>query len=258
MVPRNLRNAFLALAGMAALFAVLAGPANAGNTRVSIADFKWSKDPTVNLGESVTWDWLGPDTQHSVTGQPPNATQWDSDPQSSMPIHTPGDSYKVTFDQPGEYLFVCKIHSSVRGKVTVTGQPGDPNSDPGPQPPIDFDYTPPAFDEINLDPDVLGPKGKGTRLEFALDERGVADADYYKLVKVKKGRETTRKYMGYTRWNVHIGYNQIRFAARSETFKPTPGKYEALLRATDEHFNTSDPTPIRFEIKGKKKKKDRR
>lgn len=241
---------------MVAFFGVLAGPASAANTRVSITDFRWSQTPTIDLGETVTWDWLGPDTQHSVTGQAPNAVQWDSDPQSSMPIHTPGDSYSVTFDQPGTYLFVCKLHSSVRGTVTVTDQPGDPNSDPGPQPPVDFDYTAPSMDEIDLDPDVFGPKGKGTRLEFALDERGVADADYYKLV--KRGKKRVRKYMGYSRWNVHIGFNHVRFASRSATFKAKPGKYEALLRATDEKFNISDPVPIRFEIKGKKKHRNKK
>ncbi len=241
---------------MVTLLAVLAVPASAVNTRVSIADFRWSQTPTVDLGETVIWDWLGPDTQHSITGQPPNASQWDSDPQSSMPIHTPGDSYSLTFDQPGEYLFVCKVHSSVRGTVTVSDQPGNPNSDPGPQPPVDFDYTPPTMNEIDLDPDVLGPKGKGAPLDVAIDELGVADADYYKLI--KRGRKTIRMFMGYSRWDVHVGYNRLRFAARTATFKPKPGKYEALVRVTDESFNVSDPTPIKFEIKSPKKKKGKR
>ena len=38
-------------------------PAQAANTRGSISDFQWSvKNPQIDLGESVTWDWIGPDT----------------------------------------------------------------------------------------------------------------------------------------------------------------------------------------------------
>ena len=59
-------------------------------------------DLNLDLGEHVTWYWTGPDTMHSVTGQPPNAGQWDSDP-GSLPKHNIGDNYQLTFDQPGIY-----------------------------------------------------------------------------------------------------------------------------------------------------------
>jgi plastocyanin len=257
------------LTGAALAFAVIAGPAQAANTRVSISDFQWSKQPTVNLGEKVIWDWIGPDTMHSITGQPPNATQWDSDPGTSTPMHPVGDQYSITFDSPGQYLFACKLHSSVRGTVTVTGQPGDPNSDPGPQPPINFDVTPPSVSEVSLVPPLIGPKGKGTLLKATIDERGEADADYYRLVKKrvgkkKKGRKgkkkrkvrIVRQFMGYTRWKTFIGYNEFRFAAKSPTFTPKPGRYEALFRVTDENHNMTEPVKLEFQInKAKKKKK---
>ncbi len=268
MVQRRLNRSakILALAlGALLAFVLAAAPAQGASTRVSVADFKWSKQPTVNLGEKVIWDWVGPDTMHSITGQKPNATQWDSDPDTSTPMHPVGDQYSITFDQPGQYLFVCKLHSSVRGTVTVNNEPGDPNSDPGPQPPINFDVFPPSVTEVGLVNPVMGPKGKGTTLKAAIDERGVADADYYKLVKVgkkknKKGKKlkqrTVKKFMGYTRWDVFIGYNELHFAAKSPTFNPTPGKYEALFRVTDQNHNMTQPTKVTFEIKkGKKKKK---
>jgi plastocyanin len=254
--------------GVLVAIALAVAPAQAANTRVSVADFKWSKQPTVNLGEKVIWDWIGPDTMHSITGQKPNATQWDSDPDTSSPMHPVGDQFSITFDQPGQYLFVCKLHSSVRGTVTVSDEPGDPNSDPGPQPPINFDVFPPSVSEVRLENTVIGLKDDGTYLNATIDERGVADADYYKLVKVgkkknKKGkklkRRTVRKFMGYTRWDVFIGYNELHFAAKSPTFRATPGKYEALFRVTDQNHNMTQPAKVTFEIeKAKKKKKGKR
>ncbi len=47
-----------------------------GNTRVSIANYAWSNPAVhINLGEKVTWDWLGPDLAHSVTGISANDTR---------------------------------------------------------------------------------------------------------------------------------------------------------------------------------------
>lgn len=258
MTGRKLSRAALLL-GIAALFGVLfATPASADNTRVSISDFKWSKEPTVDLGESVTWDWIGPDLQHSVTGQAPNATQWDSAPGIASPRQNLGDSFKVTFDQPGEYLFVCKLHpQAVRGTVTVTGNPGDPNSDPGPQDPLRFDLDPPQAEMLRLDNTVLGPKGNGTKLNLEVSEKGITSIDYYRLVKQRHGKKTrqVRRFAGYHERNIHIGINSVRFANRDSTFKPKAGKYVAIVRVDDETGNSSPEFTLPFEIKGKKKKK---
>lgn len=236
---------------------LVAGPAQAASTRVAITDFQWSNNnPHVNLGESVTWDWIGPDTQHSVSGQDPNATQWDSDP-GSVNGHPLGDSFTVKFDQPGSYLFVCKLHSSVRGTVVVDNKPGDPNSDPGPQAPLNFDMEPPFVDGIKFPKPNLGPRGKGSPLEFATNERGNADADYYRLV--KRGKKTVKKFAGFTTWDdLFVGINTITFGARSKTFKAKPGKYEAQFRVTDQSFNTTAPFAIQFQINKKTKKKSKK
>lgn len=235
------------------LLAFVAAPSQAANTRVSITDFKWSQSPQIDLGESVTWDWLGPDLQHSVTGQGANASGWDSDPTISMPVHPLGDSYKVTFDQPGQYLFACKLHSSVRGTVVVSNTLGNPDSDPGPQAPLNFDMEVPYVDAIALEVPVFGPKGKGSPLAFSVNERGYADADYYKLV--KRGKRTKKVFTGYSVWTTYIGENLVPLAKRSKTFKAKPGKYEAQFRVTDEHANTTEPYKIQFEILGPAKKK---
>ncbi len=259
MTARRLIRSALALVAALLLGGLLSAPAGAVNTRVSISDFQWSKEPTIDLGESVTWDWIGPDLQHSVTGQAPNATQWDSAPGIPSPRANLGDSFTVTFDQPGQYLFVCKLHpQAVRGTVTVTDNPGDPNSDPGPQAPLRFDLEPPQVEALRINNPVIGPKGKGTALNLEVSEKGIVSIDYYRLVKVRKGKKKfreVRRFAGYHERSIHIGINGVRFANRSSTFKPQAGKYEAIVRVDDETGNSSPEFTVPFEIKGKKKKK---
>ncbi len=258
MIRRGAARGLIAFVASALVAAAIAAPAEAANTRVSITNFSWSQQPTIDLGESVTWDWLGPDLQHSVTGQAPNATQWDSNPNDSSPFNQLGASFTVRFDQPGQYLFVCKLHpQAVRGVVTVTDQPGDPDSDPGPQAPLNFDLEPPQVEGVMLNNYVLGPKGKGTMLNLQVSEKSVAAIVYYKLVKQRRGKKvrTVRKFLGYHERNLHIGINRVHFANRSSTFKPQAGKYVAIVRVDDVNTNASPDFPISFEIKGKKKKK---
>ncbi len=227
-------------------------PAQAANTRVSISDFQWSvKNPQIDLGESVTWDWIGPDTQHSVSGQPDNATQWDSDP-GSVGSHQLGDTFTVTFDQPGDYLFMCKLHTSVRGTVTVSDTPGDPDSDPGPQAPLNLDFLPPDLQGVYLSTPSIGPRGKGTGLNFSVSEKGTTAAEYFKLV--KKGKRTVRVFQGYHEWSNHVGINKVKFGAKDANFAARPGNYEAQVTATDAASNISPSIPVQFRI-GKKSKK---
>ena len=46
--------------------------------------------PVSIVGDTVTWIWTGPDTQHSITGLSANAVRFDSDP-GRTPDHKPGD-----------------------------------------------------------------------------------------------------------------------------------------------------------------------
>lgn len=63
--------ASLTLLSLVLLLFASSDEADAANTRVGISGFAWSKQPSIDLGESITWDWLGPDTAHSVTGTGP-------------------------------------------------------------------------------------------------------------------------------------------------------------------------------------------
>jgi len=235
------------LAAALAVAAALALPASAAadNTRVSIFDYQWSnKEVHINLGEKVTWDWLGPDLQHSVTGISPNDLEWDSDPGTDVPEHRAGDEYTLEFSQPGVYLFQCKLHAWVHGEVIVADEPGDPLSNPGPRPPLNIDLTPPTLGNVKLKKTKLEGT-KGTQMRASISEGGKLDAEYYRLD--SKGH---RVYNGYHEWSTFLGINSLRLAARWKHFKARPGRYVAVLRATDESNNTSKPVTKSFTIVG--------
>ena len=238
MVPR-----LLAIASAIAL--LLPASAEAVNTRVSIANYAWSRPQVhVDLGETVTWDWLGPDLAHSVTGISANDLQWDSDPGTDAPAHRAGDSFTLRFDQPGEYFFQCKLHAAVRGEVIVSAVPGNPGSDPGPRPPLNLDLKPPTLGSLSM-PKRQTRGNNGVGFSVQISERGSLDAEYYRFN--SKGK---RVYSGFATWKVFIGINHLRLGARWTHFRARPGRYLAVLRATDEAANESKPLRRRFAIGG--------
>jgi plastocyanin len=222
---------------------VLTPSALASNTRVSISNYAWAPAKVhIDLDEKVTWDWLGPDLAHSVTGSSANARQWDSDPGTDAPYHRPGFSYTIQFTQPGAYTFLCKLHPSVRGEVVVSSAPGDPSSDPGPQAPLKIDVKKPTLSKVALKRTRFsGSKGVG--MSAKISEGGTLEADYYRT-----NVEGNRTYSGYAEWRVSSGINQLKLGARWKHFKAAPGRYEAVLRATDRAANTSKPVATRFVI----------
>lgn len=238
MVPRL-------LGGLLALALAFPSTAAALNTRVSIANYAWSnREVHVDLGEKVTWDWLGPDLAHSVTGISANDLGWDSDPGTDAPAHRAGDSFTLQFTQPGTYLFQCKLHAAVRGEVVVSDVPGDPNSDPGPQPPLNVDVKPPTLGSVALAKrEAKGTKGFGFSLQVS--ERGTLDAEYYRL-----NSQGKRVFNGYETWRTFIGINHLTLARRGKHFRARPGRYEVVLRASDEAANESKPVRKRFAILG--------
>ena len=231
-------------AAVAVAFLFPAG-AGAANTRVSIANYAWSQPQVrVDRGEKVTWDWLGPDLAHSVTGISANDLQWDSDPGTDAPAHRAGDSYTLQFDQPGEYFFQCKLHAAVRGEVIVSGVPGNPSSDPGPQAPLNLDLKPPTLGSVSMPKQQTKGHG-GLEFSIQISERGSLDAEYYRFN--SKGK---RVYNGFQAWKAFIGINHLRLGARTKHFRARPGRYLAVLRATDEAANESKPLRKRFTIGG--------
>ena len=73
-------------------------------------------------------------------------------------------------------------------------------------------------------------------MKASISEGGSLDAEYYRLD--SKGH---RVYNGYREWSTFLDINTIRVASRWKHFKACPGRYVAVLRATDESNNTSKP-----------------
>ena len=229
---------------LAALLA-LAPAASANNTRVEISNYRWSNpEVQINLGEKVTWDGLGPDLAHSVTGMSANDLQWDSDPGTDAPDHRPGDSYTLQFSQPGVYYFQCKLHAFVRGEVVVSAAPGNPDSNPGPRPPLRIDVKPPSLGEISLARPATGGR-RGIPTKATISEKGTLDTEYYRLKP-----DGHRVYSGYKVWKTFIGFNNFRLGAAWKHFHARPGRYQAVLRATDQSANVSQPVRKTFTIAG--------
>lgn len=245
MVHRQLtRSARLGIWALAALVAAItiAPAAEAANRRLAISNYQWSDSSIeLGLGEHVTWYWVGPDTMHSVTGESPNALGIDSDLGIDLPRHRIGDSFRLDFEAPGTYELVCKLHSTVRGTVTVSDAPGDPATEPDPVPVSQVDLKAPRMRRINLEDRSV--RGRGGQLSFALAERARLEADYFRVD--PSGR---RRFAGWARWSAYLGLNEIRFGGRGEHFSARPGRYVAELRATDRAQNTSEPRLVRFEI----------
>ncbi len=64
----------------------------------------------VASGSEVTWTNTG-DATHTVT--------FDEGPDSGDLAS--GDTFSETFDEAGEFAYVCEIHPTMEGTVTVTG-----------------------------------------------------------------------------------------------------------------------------------------
>ncbi len=85
--------------------------AQSGAVAVAIADFAFdARDLTVTAGSTVTWTNQD-SAPHSVVSR-------GVDDLSSESLAT-GDAYEHTFDQPGAFDYICGIHNSMKGTVTV-------------------------------------------------------------------------------------------------------------------------------------------
>jgi plastocyanin len=100
-------------AGGAATTAASGGAAPAaGAGAVSIKNFAFNPgDVTVAKGTKVTWKNDDSATHRIKSGD----GSFDSDDLKN------GDSFEHTFDTAGTFDYICGIHPSMKGKVTVTG-----------------------------------------------------------------------------------------------------------------------------------------
>ncbi|HEX6459257.1 MAG TPA: plastocyanin/azurin family copper-binding protein [Thermoleophilaceae bacterium] len=130
-------------------------------------------------GDSVTWRWDGPGTNHSVTSDPGSAMTFDSDATNPTHSHPVGDTFTVVFPTSGCFQYHCSVHASMHGQVQVGtgvcppppppggadggGGGGGGNGPPPPPPPAPpvVDTTAPAFSAV---------RERSKKLVFTLSE----------------------------------------------------------------------------------------
>lgn len=85
--------------------------AGASGDQVEVKNFAFSPNAlSVKVGTTVTWKF-DDDTAHTVKAD-------DGSFQSSA--LTGGKTYSFTFNKAGQYSYICSIHPSMHGKVTVS------------------------------------------------------------------------------------------------------------------------------------------
>jgi plastocyanin len=138
------KAALLALgAGLVAtvMLALSTAPATAATVTVAAGDF-WFCDPsfqtgvcttTVQEGDTVVWDFAGSAEPHTTTecgascDSPTGSPLWESGF-----IEPPGATFSYTFDTPGSYLYVCRVHPfDMRGQIVVEAAPDAGPTDDG-------------------------------------------------------------------------------------------------------------------------------
>src|SRR3954453_9360189 len=116
-----MRSALLVLVA-ALVWALAATPARADTKVIDAVDTNASQfqppNVTINVGDSVRWEFAQAATSHTVTSSSSNWTLDETHAPNSAPI-------TKTFDTPGVYSFLCKIHSGMTGSVTVQAAGGN-------------------------------------------------------------------------------------------------------------------------------------
>jgi plastocyanin len=210
---------------------VAAAPASAAD--VTIQNFQFNPTAvTIAPGETVTWHYAGPDTNHSVTADAGQAESWDSDPARppTAADHPPTTTFQHKFDTPGTFTYFCKVHGSMQGKVTVTGAGG---------PPPPSDTTAPAIDALRATGGRKCRRGarhckpKPTVVRFTLSEDAQVKLSVAGRPKVAVARA------------LKAGSNSVRISTR----KLPPGKYTVRMTATDAAGNASAPAQTKVKVK---------
>jgi plastocyanin len=115
-------------AGVVAAIAV-AFPAAATDSTVAIASYQFTPSTvTVDQGDTVTWNWVGPGINHTVVSDPGQADSFSSDPNKTFGP-PPSGTYSHRFLTPGTFTYFCSLHTFMKGKVVVNAvqsqsQPG--------------------------------------------------------------------------------------------------------------------------------------
>ena len=168
----------LALFALVFAATLVAAPALASDATVSVANFTYTPNTvTINQGEKVTWNWDGPDKNHTVTSNSGQAESFESHPgvpTSAVSDGPAGETFNHTFTHAGTFTYFCRVHGFT-GKVKVEAPGGT-------------DTTPPdvTLKILSNSPQRVSDKGK-LKTKITVDEAATV-----KLT-LKLGRKTIGK-----------------------------------------------------------------
>jgi len=187
----------------------MASPAYGATHQVSVGNNAFSPaELTITQGDTVSWTFAGPDTNHSTTTTADGQTTWDSDPGNPFPNHQVGDKFSWNFTEPGEFRYFCKTHSFMTGRIVVQRRINDPNPPP-------VDTAAPRFGSLRASVRLR-------RVTFTLNEPARVEG------KLRGPIRRTLKLSG------KAGENVMRLPKRLKK-----GRYGLNLRATDAAGNES-------------------
>lgn len=86
---------------------------------------------TIKTGDTVAWDWTGPDLNHSVTSTSASES-FDSHLglQDNEISGAPAGGFSHVYNQVGTFTYVCRIHADMTGTVVVQTPPPTPDTTP--------------------------------------------------------------------------------------------------------------------------------
>jgi len=202
-------------------FAAAVSPAYGATHQVNIGNNAFSPaELTITEGDVVTWNWTGPDTNHSTTTTAEHQTSWDSDPGNASPNHSVGDKFSRDFNDVHEFPYFCKTHrETMTGKIIVVRKENNPN--------------PPTPDTVAPEFGTLKVESKLRRVTFNLDEPARIEA---------KLRGPTRRTLKPRQGRV--GTNVLRLPKRLKR-----GRYALVMRATDAAGNESLAARAKFSVR---------
>jgi plastocyanin len=123
---------FIAVASACAC-SLLGGTALGANQTISVGNDKTlspnNGSATIDNGDTVTWHWVGPDTNHIIAAFPGQLESWDSDPGVNDIDHVVGFAFPHAFTNVGAFNYRCRIHpDKMFGTITVNGPAGIPTA----------------------------------------------------------------------------------------------------------------------------------
>jgi plastocyanin len=94
------------------------GGGGGGGAEVSMMNIQFEpSDVTIKAGETVTWT-NDEGVAHDVDKTSGPGAQFSSGPEGGM---MEGDTFEHTFDKPGTYEYVCRVHApGMAGTIEVT------------------------------------------------------------------------------------------------------------------------------------------